>query len=163
MSSGYVEELKITAPLLMWAVVITVVLTVLGNLFIFFLPWPFSCNMNAGTSISTPGFELLGMPFVMSLVIALLMRIPSAKKYLSAGNLVLLYTTALTASAFANTNSPWREIYALMTARLATAESVMIYVPEFVSPPREAAEVLIRGSGSVAAIPWNQFIPVMTW
>jgi hypothetical protein len=163
MSSGYMEELKITTPLLIWAIVITAILTALGNLFIFFLPWPFSCNMNAGTTISTPGFEMLGMPFVMSLIIALLMRIPSAKKYLSAGVLVLLYTTALAASAFANTNSPWREIYALMTARLATAESVMVYVPEFVSPPREAAEVLIRGAGSVTAIPWNKFIPVMVW
>jgi len=163
MSSGYMEELKITTPLLMWAVVITAVLTVLGNMFIFFLPWPFSCNMNAGTLISTPGMELLGMPFVMSLVIALCMQIPSVRKYLTTSNMVLLYTTALAASAFANTNSPWREIYALMTARLGTAESVMTYVPEFVSPPREAAEVLIRGSGSVTAIPWSQFIPVMTW
>ena len=162
MASRY-EELKITMPLLTWTIVITAVLTVLGNLFIFFLPSGPSCNMNAGTLISTPGFELLGMPFVISLVIALLMRIRFFKKYLTPGNLVLLYTTALAASAFANTNSPWREIYALMTARLATTENVMVYVPEFVSPPREAAEVLISGVGSVTAVPWNQFIPAMTW
>jgi len=158
MSSQRFEELRITVPTLTWAVIITAILTALGNLFIFFLPFPFSCNMNAGTTVTAWGFDMLGMPFVMSLVIALLMRIPSAKKYLSAGVLVLLYTTALAASAFANTNSPWREIYALMTARLATAESVMRYVPEFVSPPREAAAILIRGAGSVVAIPWNQFI-----
>jgi len=162
MASGY-EELRITVPLIVWAVIITAILTALGNLFIFFLPWPFSCNMNAGTTISAPGFELLGMPFVMSLVITLFMRIPFTKKYLTAGSLVLLYTAALSASAFANSNSPWREIYALMTAHLATAESVMVYVPEFVSPPREAAEVLIRGVGSVTAVPWDKFIPAMTW
>ncbi|MBS7613850.1 hypothetical protein KEJ48_06390, partial [Candidatus Bathyarchaeota archaeon] len=163
MSGEYAGELKITTPLLMWAIIITAVLTVLGNMFIFFLPWPFSCNMNAGTLIATPGMELLGMPFTVSLVIALCMQIPSIRKYLTASNIVLLYTAALAASAFANTNSPWREIYALMTARLGTAESITVYVPEFVSPSRDAAEVLIRGSGSVAAIPWGRFIPVMAW
>lgn len=119
--------------------------------------------MNAGTLISTFGVDLLGMPFVMSLIIALLMRISSVRKHLTSGMLILLYTTALSASAFASTNSPWREIYALMTARLGTAESIMAYVPEFVSPPKEAAEVLIRGAGNATAIPWGQFIPVMVW
>jgi len=162
MSSGY-EELRITVPLLIWTVVITAILTALGNISTFFLPFPFSCNMNTGLLIAIPGVDMHAMPFVMALVIALLIRIPFMKKHLTAGNLVLLYITALAASALANTNSPWRELYALMTARLATEESVMRYVPEFVSPPREAEEVLIRGTGSPMAIPWDQFIPAMIW
>ena len=80
MSSRY-EELKITAPLLTWTIVITAILTVLGNVFVYFLPFPFTCNMNAGDLIATPGVDLLGMPFVMTLIIALLARIPAVKKY----------------------------------------------------------------------------------
>jgi hypothetical protein len=78
-SSQRFEELKITVPLLIWAVVITAILTVAGNFFIYFLPFPFTCNMNAAQLIATPGVDLLGMPFVMTLIIALLMRIPALK------------------------------------------------------------------------------------
>jgi len=162
MSSRY-EELKITAPLLTWTIVITAILTVLGNVFVYFLPFPFTCNMNAGDLIATPGVDLLGMPFVMTLIIALLARIPAVKKYLTAGNLVFLYVVALAASAFANQDSPWRESFEPIIARVGTPEDAIRYVPEFVSPPREAAEALIMGTGSLTAIPWNQLLPAIIW
>jgi|GEM_PF-6911694 len=58
-SSQRFEELRITVPTLTWAVIITAILTALGNLFIFFLPFPFSCNMNAGTTVTAWGFDYI--------------------------------------------------------------------------------------------------------
>ncbi len=163
MSSERVEELKITIPTLTWVIIITIVLTVMGNVFVCFLPFPFTCNMNAGDLIATPGVDLLGIPFTVTLIIGALMYIPSARKYLTTTSLMLLYIVALASSAFANQDSPWREAFEPILGRVGTPEDAIRYVPEFVSPPREAAEALIRGTGSITAIPWGQLLPAIIW
>jgi len=160
MSSGY-EELRITVPLLIWTVVITAVLTVIGNVFIYFLPFIAFCSMNMGDLITTPGVNLLGIPFVMTVVIAALMRIPSVKKHMTAGNLVFLYVVALASSAF--TLSLWGEASELLTARVETSESILQHLPAFVAPPKEAAEALVQGRGSITAIPWDLLTPALVW
>jgi hypothetical protein len=162
-SSQRFEELKITVPMLIWTIIITVVLTVLGNVTLYFLPNPYMCNMNVAVLIMAAGAQMFGTPFVMILVIALLMRVPFAKKYLTAGNLALLYIIALSAAAFSGRDSPWGLSYGQFIARIYSEEAVVRYVPEFVFPPREAAEVLIRGAGNIVAIPWGQLLPAMVW
>ncbi|MBS7612148.1 hypothetical protein KEJ27_08120 [Candidatus Bathyarchaeota archaeon] len=163
MSSERVEELKITIPTLTWIIIVTIALTVMGNVFVYFLPFPFTCNMNAGDLIATPGVDLLGIPFTVTLIIGALMYIPSARKYLTTTSLMLLYIVALASSAFANQDSPWREAFEPILGRVGTPEDAIRYVPEFVSPPREAAEALIRGTGSITAIPWGQLLPAIIW
>lgn len=163
MSSERVEEVKITIPVLAWVLILTVLLTIVGNIFVYFLPFPFTCNMNAGDLIATPGVDLLGIPFMMTLILGALMSIPSVRKRMTTANLMLLYVVALASSAFANQDSPWREAFEPVIARVGTDPAVMAYVPEFVSPPREVADALIRGTGSIAAIPWGQLLPAIVW
>lgn len=43
-----VKEFKLSVPMLIWAVVITSVLTIIGNFFIYFLPSVAACNQNFG-------------------------------------------------------------------------------------------------------------------
>ncbi|MEM3679780.1 MAG: DUF6785 family protein, partial [Candidatus Bathyarchaeia archaeon] len=163
MSGERVEEVKITVPVLALVLLLTALLTIIGNIFVYFLPFPFTCNMNAGDLIATPGVDMLGIPFMTTLIVGALMYIPSVRKYLRPVNLMLLYVVALASSAFANQDSPWREAFEPVIARVGTDPAVMAYVPEFVSPPREAAEALIRGTGSITAIPWGQLLPAITW
>jgi hypothetical protein len=157
------EELKITIPVLAWVAIITALLTIAGNIFVYFLPFPFTCNMNAGDLIATPGVDLLGIPFMMTLIVGALMSISSIRRRLTTANLMLLYVVALASSAFANQDSPWREAFEPVIARVGTDPAVMAYVPEFVSPPREAAVALMRGTGSITAIPWSQLLPAIIW
>jgi len=158
-----VKEFKLSISMLIWAVVITTLFTVIGNFFIYFLPSIAACNQNFGDLIPTPGVDMLGMPFVMILIVAVLMRIPSVKRYFTAENLVFLYVVALASSAFANQDSPWREAFEPITARIGTSEEILRHVPEFVSPPRSALDALVSGTGSIGAIPWAQFFPALIW
>jgi len=163
MKGERIEELKITMPLLTLAVAMTAILTILGNIFVYFLPFPFVCNMQVGDLIAAAGVDLLGMPFVITLIIGVLMQISSIRRRITIGNLIALYIIALASSSFSTHTSPWRENFEPVIARVGTDPAVMAYVPEFVSPPREAAEVLIRGTGSITAIPWSQLLPAIIW
>jgi len=113
--------------------------------------------------IATPGVDLLGIPFVMILVTAVLMRIPSARKHLTNENLVFIYVVALASSSFANSDSPWGGAIEMFTARVGTSVAVTMYLPDFVSPSKGAVDLLVSGTGSIGAIPWALFYPAMIW
>jgi len=38
-----------------------------------------------------------------------------------------------------------------------------MYIPDFVSPPRDAINVLVAGTGSIGGIPWAQLFPSLIW
>jgi len=157
------KEFKITTSTLLWAIGLTIILTIPANFFTYFLPSIALCNQNLGDLITTPGVDLLGLPFVMILITAVLMRIPSVRRHFTNETLVFLYVVAMASSAFANSNSPWRESYEPLTARVGTSIEVTSYLPNFVSPPAEAANLLVSGTGSIGAIPWALFFPAMMW
>jgi len=157
------KEFKLTAPILLWTIGLTAILTVSVNFLICFLPSIAACNMSVGDLIPTPGVDLLGIPFVMILVTAVFMRISSLRRYMTNENLVFLYVVTLATSAFANPNSPWRECFEPLTARVGTSVDVTRYLPDFVSPPKEAADILVSGTGSIGTIPWALFFPAMVW
>jgi hypothetical protein len=158
-----IKEYKITATTLIWAIGLTIILTASINFLIYFLPSVAACNQNVGDLIPTPGVDLLGIPFMMILVTAVLMRIPSARKHLTNETLVFLYVVALASSAFANQDSPWRESGEPLWAKIGTSPDITRYLPDFVSPPRETANILVAGTGSIGAIPWAAFFPAMIW
>jgi len=158
-----VKEFKLSVPMLIWAVVITSLLTIIGNFFIYFLPSVAACNQNFGDLIPTPGVDMLGMPFVMILVVAVLMRIQSVRKYFTPENLTFLYIVALASSAFANQDSPWRESIEPITGRIGSSEQITMYIPDFVSPPKDAINVLVAGTGGIGGIPWAQLFPSLIW
>jgi hypothetical protein len=157
------KEFKFTVKPLLWIIGLTVVLTFTMNFFVYFLPMIASCNLQVGDLIPTAGVDLLGIPFLMTIMIAVLMRMPSVRKYLTNENLVFLYVVALASSGFSDAYAGWRETYEPLTARVGTAAEVMNYMPTFVSPPKEAANLLVSGTGSISAIPWALLFPAMIW
>jgi len=157
------KEFKFTVKPLLWVIGLTVVLTFSMNFFIYFLPTMAACNLQVGDLIPTAGVDLLGIPFLMTIIIAVLMRIPSLRRYITTENLVFIYIVALASSGFSDAYAGWRETYEPLTARVGTLAEVMNYVPNFVSPPREAAELLVSGTGSIAGIPWALLFPAMIW
>ena len=157
------KEIKLSPATLLWVIGLTIVLTVSMNLFLYFLPPMAACNLQVGDLIPTAGVDLLGTPFLMIVVTMILMRVPSAKKYLTTENLVFIYIVALASAGFSNAYAGWRETFEPLTARVGTSEDVMSYVPNFVSPARKAAELLVSGTGSIGAIPWALLLPAMIW
>lgn len=157
------EQLKITPPLLLFIIITVSILTILGNIFVYFLPFPFVCNMQIGDLIAAAGVDLLGIPFVVTVFTGIFMQISSVRRRMTVRNLIVLYIIALASSSFSTHTSPWRENFEPIIARVGTDPAVMAHVPEFVSPPREAAEALIYGTGSLTAIPWGQLMPAIIW
>jgi len=142
---------------------LSVALTCFWDVFIVFLPAVAFCTQNVSFLIPTPGVDLMGGPFVMFLFIMVLMRIPFLRKNLNTENLVYLYVTALGVSYFASWQHPWTHDIGLVVTRTITPESYLRYVPDFVGAPREAADLLIAGAGSLGAIPWDVLFPGIIW
>jgi len=163
MGLGEYIEYKFTLSSLLLIVGLTIVLTTSMNLFLYFLPSMAACNLQVGDLIPTAGVDLLGIPFLMTVVIAILMRIPSVRRFLTTENLVFIYIVALASSGFSDAYAGWRETFEPLTARVGTSVEVMAYVPTFVSPPLEAAALLVSGTGSITAIPWALLLPAMIW
>ncbi|MBO3803672.1 MAG: hypothetical protein JTT11_07390 [Candidatus Brockarchaeota archaeon] len=157
------KEFKFSPVSLLWTIGLTVLLTVSMNFFLYFLPSMAACNLQVGDLIPTAGVDLLGIPFLMIVFTMVLMRIPSVKRHLTTENLVFMYVVALASSGFSDAYAGWRETYEPLTARIGTAEDIMQYVPNFVSPAKEAAEALVTGTGSIGAIPWSLLLPAMIW
>ena len=156
-----VEEIK--ASTLLFIAVLSALMTVICNFFIFWLPAIASCTQNAGDLIPTPGVDLMGWPFVMILLIMVLSRIPAINKYLTRANIAYLYVTALAVSYFSSFDMPWGAGLSPILASLITSERTLQYVPEFITPPREVAQILVEGTGSITAIPWDALFPTVIW
>jgi hypothetical protein len=157
------KEFKFSLISLLWIVGLTIALTASMNLFLYFLPQMAACNLQVGDLIPTAGVDLLGIPFLITIVIAMLFRVPSVRRYLTNENLVVIYVVALASSGFSDMYAGWRETFEPLTARVGTSVDVMAYVPNFVSPPLEAAALLVSGTGSIATIPWALLLPAMVW
>jgi hypothetical protein len=105
----------------------------------------------------------MGSPFLVFLITMAFIRFQSIRKYLTTTNLVYLYVTSLAVAYFANTSFPWGYVAGLKFTRLFSSESDVRYIPEFVAPPKDVAELLYRGGLSVGAIPWIILLPNIIW
>jgi hypothetical protein len=155
------EEVKVGTLLTVF--ILSALLTCIFNMFIFWLPPSAYCTQSVSVLISTPGLDLMGWPFVMLLLTAMLMKIPVIRKYLTTTNIVYLYIVTLSASYFSSFDNPWWWDIGMLLASAQTSESVLRYVPEFVAIPKPAAEVLLHGAGSVGTLPWNTLLPAVIW
>ncbi|MFN3622256.1 MAG: hypothetical protein ACK4TI_05125, partial [Nitrososphaerales archaeon] len=87
------EEVK--ASTLLTVFILSAVLTCIFNMYIFWLPPSAYCTQSVSVLISTPGLDLMGWPFVMLLLTAMLMKISFIRKYLTTANIVYLYIVTL--------------------------------------------------------------------
>ena len=164
MASGEVRvEEAVTPALLISIAILSVVLTVIWDFFIALLPQIAFCTQNVSNIIPTPGVELMGLPFVMFLFIIALRRIKPLSTHLDTTKIVYLYSATLGISYFANTTYPWHDAGMTAMSSLVTPESYLKYVPEFVVPPREVADILLTGTKNISTIPWDKLFPVMIW
>lgn len=106
MAEGKMAE-EVKPSTLLSIAVLSAVMAVICNFFIFWLPAIASCTQNVGDLIPTPGVDLMGWPFVMILFIMALSRIPAVGRYLTRSNVAYLYVTALAVSYFASFDQPW--------------------------------------------------------
>jgi len=83
MGLGEYKEYKFSLASLLLIVGLTIALTTSMNLFLYFLPSMAACNLQVGDLIPTAGVDLLGIPFLMTVVIAILMRFPSVRRFLT--------------------------------------------------------------------------------
>ena len=162
MSEEYRSE-RVTVTTLIWVAILSIVLTVFWDAWTLFLPHVAFCTQNVSNLIPTPGVCLMGSPFLVLMISMALIRIPSMRKYLTTANLVYLYVTALAVAYFANTSYPWGYVAGLKFTRIFSSEADASYVPEFVAPPRDVAELIYQGTGSVGAIPWASLLPCIIW
>jgi len=154
---------KITATTLLIIAIITVLMTCLFNIFIFWLPPSAYCTQSVSVLIPTPGLDLLGWPFIIILLVALLRRVQFMRKYLNTMNITYLYIIALAVSCFSCFGNPWWWDIGLLLARVPTSEHITQYVPEFVAIPKDTAQLLIEGMGSITALPWHVLLPAVIW
>jgi hypothetical protein len=164
MERGSEEIVKPVKPeTLLLIAILSLALTCFWDVFIVFLPSIAFCTQNVSFLIPTPDVDLQGQPFVMFLLLMLLIQIPILRKRLTTSNLVYIYVTALGVSYFSSWEHPWTHDIGLVVTRTVTMESYLRYVPDFVAAPRDVAELLISGVGSVGAIPWNMLFPGIIW
>jgi hypothetical protein len=161
-SNQSLEE-RVTVKTLIWVAILAVVLTAFWDAFTLFLPTVAFCTQNVSNLIPTPGVCLMGAPFLMLSIAMVLMRAPSIGRRLTTTNLVYLYVTALAVAYFANTTYPWGYVAGLFFSKILSSPEHIRYIPDFIAPPREVAELLWRGTGSVWAIPWSAVLPRDIW
>jgi hypothetical protein len=149
----------VTTKTFIWVAVLSIVLTVIWDLWKEFLPPIAACTQSFSSLIPSPGVELMGLPFLMVMIAMALIRIPSMRKYLSSQNLVYLYATFLAVSYFTAGGGAFGS---LLFGRILNPPHVT-YIPEFVAPSSEVADLLQRGIGSIEAMPWADLFPVIIW
>jgi len=162
MSDGYKAE-KVKAITLIWVAILSIVLTVIWDVWTLFLPTIAFCTQNVSNLIPTLGVELMGSPFLMLLVVMALIRAPSIRKHLTTTTLVYLYATTLAVAYFANTSHPWGYAAGFLFVNALSETLPVNYVPEFMAPSKNVAELLWLGVGSIGAIPWATLIPEIIW
>jgi len=143
--------------------ILSAVLTIVWGFFIALLPSVAFCTQNVSNLIPTPGVEFMGLPLLMFLIVIVLRRIGSIGGRLTTANIVYLYVASIGVAYFANTTYPWHDAGMTVLSRLYTSEGFMRYVPEFVAPSTEVAQLLVAGVGSVSAIPWGSLLPTILW
>jgi len=102
---------------------------------------------------------MMGLPFLMIMIAMALIQIPSMRKYLTRTNLVYLYATFLAVSYFTWGGGAYES---LLFGRILNPPHVK-YIPEFVAPSNEVADLLQSGIGSIGAMPWAALFPVIIW
>ncbi|MEM2702905.1 MAG: DUF6785 family protein [Candidatus Bathyarchaeia archaeon] len=151
---------KVSVHTLLMTFITTALLTFVFNVFIYFLPSKAYCTQ----SVSVLAFDLMGWPFFTILILGLLKLIsPSLQRYMNITKLTYIYIITYAAATFSNFGNPWWWDIGLLLARTVTSETVLMYVPEFVAVPKDAATLLINGCGSIFNIPWDVLLPAMIW
>lgn len=154
---------SVSASTLFLTAVLSIILTVFWDFFIVFLPQVAVCTQNVSMLIPTPMIDLIGGPFIMLLLIMALTRIPFLRKRLTTTSMVYSYVTALGVSYFSNWEHPWTHDAGLVLTRTVSDQSYLRWVPDFVAAPKDVAEQLMQGFGSVGAIPWNLLFSGIIW
>jgi len=158
------ESVKtVNSVTLLLVAILSVALTCFWDLFVVFLPDFAVCTQSVSNLIPTYMMDMMGGPFVMFLLIIPLMRIPLFRRHITATNSVYIYITALGVSYFASIYHPWWHDAALVVTREWTSESYLGFVPEYVAAPKDVADLLMQGMGSIGAIPWAALLPGILW
>jgi hypothetical protein len=137
--------------------------TIFWDVWAAFLPAVAACTQSVSILITTPGIALMGFPFLALLLSMVLIRTPLMKKHLTTANLVYIYVTALAVAYFSSFYYPSEYLAQLLFVRMYSPEYVVRYFPDFVSPPKDAAELIWKGVGDIGAIPWITVLPTAIW
>jgi hypothetical protein len=152
---------EITVKQLIGVIALTALLTCIFNIYVFFLPASAYCTQSL---VAVGRVDFMGLPFIVILFSGLLKKLSVFRKTLSTETMALLFVITYAAATFSTHYNPWVcGIGTFGFNSIYTSESLMRYVPEFVSLPRNVSELLLRGNISVMNLPWNVLLPFIAW
>jgi len=153
------QELQTERAPLFFAIIASVVFGIVGSAWTLLQPSP-TMAVIYNLSLSACALVLSVLALNAILIASLLGKLGPFSKWVNPKSLTYLYAFTIAAMFYNNEATPHLQIMAIVSERYMFPATSYEYIPSFMSPSVEVAEIFRTGG---QAVPWGEYLPMIFW